>query len=69
MTTETIRYEKDDEGIVTLTMDDPAGSANTMRNQFVDDYESVARQLEDEGAEGRHPHLREGHLLRRREPG
>ena len=49
MSIATIRYEKDDDGIVTLTMDDPAGSANTMRNQFVDDYEAVARKLEDEG--------------------
>ena len=45
---ETIRYEKDGDGIVTLTLDDPTQSANTMRAQFVDDYEAVAKRLSDE---------------------
>ena len=29
-----IRYERDDEGIVTLTMDDPSGSVNLMNEAF-----------------------------------
>ena len=46
MKTETIRYEIDQEGIVTLTMDDPTQSANTMRGQFVEDYDAVTRHIE-----------------------
>ncbi len=45
MSIETIKYDKDAEGIVTLTMDDPTQSANTMRRQFVDDYTAVAERL------------------------
>ncbi len=46
MNTETIRYDIDDEGVVTLTMDDPAQSTNTMRAQFVDDYDAITKHLE-----------------------
>lgn len=49
MHTETIRYDKDADGIVILTFDDPAQSANTMRPQFGADYATVAQQLADEG--------------------
>ncbi|MBN2623321.1 MAG: enoyl-CoA hydratase/isomerase family protein, partial [Acidimicrobiales bacterium] len=48
MSTETIRYEKDGEGIVTLTLDDPNQSANTMNADFVESYAAVAKRLEDE---------------------
>ena len=48
MSTDTIRYDKDGDGIVTLTLDDPNQSANTMNADFVDSYEKVAKQLEDE---------------------
>jgi 3-hydroxyacyl-CoA dehydrogenase/enoyl-CoA hydratase/3-hydroxybutyryl-CoA epimerase len=48
MTTETIRYEKGDDGIVTLTLDDPNQSANTMNADFVASYTAVAKRLEDE---------------------
>ena len=34
MTERTIRYERDDEGVVTLTMDDPSGSVNLMNAAF-----------------------------------
>ncbi len=47
MQTETIRTERDDSGIVTLTIDDPSRSANTMRTQFVDDYIAIAQWLAD----------------------
>ena len=30
-----IRYERDDEGIVTLTMDDPGAGANTMNDTYI----------------------------------
>ncbi len=46
--TETIRYERDGDGVVTLTLDDPTQSVNTMRARFVDDIEAIARRLTDE---------------------
>jgi 3-hydroxyacyl-CoA dehydrogenase / enoyl-CoA hydratase / 3-hydroxybutyryl-CoA epimerase len=46
--TETIRVERADDGIVTLTMDDPAQPVNTMRAQFVDDLERVVHALQAE---------------------
>ena len=49
MKTETIRYDIDDAGVVTLTMDDPTQSANTMRGQFVDDYDAVTRHIDATG--------------------
>lgn len=46
MNLETIQYDQDDAGVVTLTMDDPTQSANTMRAQFADDFVSVVEHLE-----------------------
>jgi 3-hydroxyacyl-CoA dehydrogenase / enoyl-CoA hydratase / 3-hydroxybutyryl-CoA epimerase len=46
--TDTIRYERDDAGIVTLTFDDPARSANTMREEVVRDFDAALRRLEAE---------------------
>lgn len=46
--TTTIEYSKDDDGIVTLTMDDPSASANTMTAQFMDDFRTVVNRLQDE---------------------
>ncbi len=50
MTTEleTIRYDRDADGIVTLTMDDPTQRANTMRARFGEDLGEVVRRLEAE---------------------
>lgn len=45
----TIRYEKGDDGIVTLVLDDPASSANTMNERFVGDLAEVLTRLESEG--------------------
>jgi 3-hydroxyacyl-CoA dehydrogenase / enoyl-CoA hydratase / 3-hydroxybutyryl-CoA epimerase len=45
--TETIHLASED-GIVTLTMDDPAQPVNTMRAQFVDDLERVVHALQRE---------------------
>lgn len=46
--TTTIKYAKDSDGIVTLTIDDPSASANTMNEQFLSDYRTVVKQLQDE---------------------
>ncbi len=50
MTTEleTIRYDRDADGIVTLTMDDPTQRANTMRARFGQDLAEVVRRLQAE---------------------
>ena len=47
-TYETIRYDRDADGVVTLTLDDQSAPVNTMRQQFVDDYEAVVQRLQDE---------------------
>ncbi len=47
-TTDTIKLSRDDDGVVTLTLDDQAQSANTMRAQFVDDLVQIVGQLEAE---------------------
>lgn len=48
MSESTIRVERDDEGIVTLVLDDPTQSANTMNEAFMDSFERVVAQLEAE---------------------
>jgi 3-hydroxyacyl-CoA dehydrogenase / enoyl-CoA hydratase / 3-hydroxybutyryl-CoA epimerase len=48
MSTETIRYDRDDQGVVTLTLDDPTQPVNTMRAQFVEDLAATAERLADE---------------------
>ncbi len=48
-TTETsVRYDKDAEGIVTLTLDDPNQSANTMNQLYIDSMKAAVDKLEDE---------------------
>lgn len=49
--TETIRYEQGDDGVVTLVMDDPQASANTMTDRFGRDFVAVVDALYDEGDE------------------
>ncbi|MFP4149076.1 MAG: FAD-dependent oxidoreductase [Nitriliruptoraceae bacterium] len=50
---ETIRYERDADGVVTLTMDDPSQRANTMRARFTADLAEVVRRLRaEEGLTG-----------------
>ncbi len=46
--TSTIRYERDDQGVVTLTLDDPNASANTMHRGFQADLVATAQRLRDE---------------------
>jgi 3-hydroxyacyl-CoA dehydrogenase/enoyl-CoA hydratase/3-hydroxybutyryl-CoA epimerase len=45
---DTIRYDRDADGIVTLTMDDPAQRANTMHAGFGRDLESAVHRLHGE---------------------
>ena len=65
-----IRYDQDADGIVTLTLDDPHASANTMNELYVESMEAAVAAAR--GREGRHhrrrPHQREEDLLRRRQP-
>jgi 3-hydroxyacyl-CoA dehydrogenase / enoyl-CoA hydratase / 3-hydroxybutyryl-CoA epimerase len=49
--TETIRWEKGDDGIVVLTLDDPNQSANTMNADFLGSLDATASRLEAEADE------------------
>jgi 3-hydroxyacyl-CoA dehydrogenase / enoyl-CoA hydratase / 3-hydroxybutyryl-CoA epimerase len=44
----TIGWEQDDDGIVTLVLDDPDQSANTMNAAFADSLDAVLERLENE---------------------
>ena len=68
MAENTIQWDKDADGIVTLTLDDPTGSANVMNEH----YQRVHAQCRGTACRGegfdhrcRH-HQREEDLLRRR---
>jgi 3-hydroxyacyl-CoA dehydrogenase / enoyl-CoA hydratase / 3-hydroxybutyryl-CoA epimerase len=43
-----VRYERDADGIVTLTLDDPTASANTMNELYRDSMAAAVRRLQDE---------------------
>ena len=43
-----VRYERDRDGIVTLTLDDPTASANTMNELYRDSMAAAVRRLYDE---------------------
>ena len=43
-----VRYERDEAGIVTLTMDDPTASANTMNELYVEAMAAAVDRLHDE---------------------
>ena len=67
--TDAIRYAKDHDNIVVLTLDMPGQSANTMNADYRAAMEATLDRLEAEqqriaGA----PHLGEEDLLRRRRP-
>ena len=48
-TTETaVRYERDADGIVTLTLDDPTASANTMNEPYSSRWQAAVDRLYDE---------------------
>ena len=51
-TTETaVRYERDEDGIVTLTLDDPTASANTMNELYIESMQTAVDRLYDEVAQ------------------
>ena len=43
-----VRYEKDADGIVTLTLDDPTANANTMNEAYRDGMRAAVDRLYDE---------------------
>ena len=43
-----VRYDRDTEGIVTLTLDDPTASANTMNEIYRDSMHAAVDRLYDE---------------------
>src|SRR5690349_18537321 len=43
-----VRYDRDDDGIVTLTLDDPTASANTMNELYVDSMAAAVDRLHAE---------------------
>jgi 3-hydroxyacyl-CoA dehydrogenase/enoyl-CoA hydratase/3-hydroxybutyryl-CoA epimerase len=48
--TSAVRYDKDADGIVTLTLDDPTASANTMNDLYVESMAAAVDRLYDEVA-------------------
>ncbi len=46
-----VRYERDADGIVTLTLDDPNQSANTMNELYIDSMKAAVDRLYDEQAD------------------
>jgi 3-hydroxyacyl-CoA dehydrogenase/enoyl-CoA hydratase/3-hydroxybutyryl-CoA epimerase len=46
--TSAVRYERDSEGIVTLTLDDPTASANTMNELYAESMAAAVQRLYDE---------------------
>ncbi|WNG86819.1 3-hydroxyacyl-CoA dehydrogenase NAD-binding domain-containing protein [Mycobacterium sp. ITM-2016-00317] len=48
MTENTIQWDKDADGIVTLTLDDPTGSANVMNDHYRESMHNVVNHLEAE---------------------
>ena len=46
--TKTIKWDKDSDGIVVLTLDDPNQSANTMNGDFLESLAQTVQRLESE---------------------
>ena len=68
MAENTIQWDKDADGIVTLTLDDPTGSANVMNEHYTESMQQRRRTpCRREGFDHRcGDHQREEDLLRRR---
>ena len=64
----TIQWDKDADGIVTLTLDDPTGSANVMNEHYAESMHNAVERLvaEKDSIYRRGHHQREEDLLRRR---
>jgi 3-hydroxyacyl-CoA dehydrogenase / enoyl-CoA hydratase / 3-hydroxybutyryl-CoA epimerase len=45
MAENTIQWDKDDDGIVTLTLDDPTGSANVMNEHYIESMHNAVERL------------------------
>ena len=45
MAENTIQWDKDDDGIVTLTLDDPTGSANVMNEHYSESMHNAVERL------------------------
>src|SRR3954453_11047410 len=43
-----VRYDRDTDGIVTLTLDDPTASANTMNELYLESMAAAVQRLHDE---------------------
>src|SRR6476620_12301885 len=43
-----VRYDRDADGIVTLTLDDPTASANTMNELYLESMAAAVQRLYDE---------------------
>ena len=52
--TSAVRYERDEDGIVTLTLDDPTASANTMNDLYVASMAAAVDRLYAEAADDEH---------------
>ena len=50
--TSAVRYERDTDGIVTLVLDDPTSSANTMNELYKESMDEAVARLESEVAAG-----------------
>src|SRR6478736_8724889 len=46
-----VHYDRDADGIVTLTLDDPTASANTMNDLYLESMAAAVQRLYDEAAE------------------
>ena len=66
----TIRWERDDDGVVILTLDDPNQSANTMNAAYAASMQATVDRLEARARRdhGRDHHLGQEDVLRRRRP-
>src|SRR5438270_6083992 len=47
----TVRWEKDNDGVVVLTLDDPNQSANTMNKAYLESLRAAVQRLQEESDE------------------
>ena len=68
MTETAVKYDVDADGIVTLTLDDPNSSANTMNDLYKESMKAAIDRLYAEKDQITGDHLCEEDLLRRWQP-
>ena len=68
MAENTIQWDKNDDGIVTLTLDDPTGSTNVMNEAYIESMGKTVERLvaEKDSITGSRRNQRKEHVLRRR---